>query len=165
VTETSGPDHASADHDLLREITEAQAATDAALTSLHAAQEKVDSAHAWGTYDTWFGGGMFSSLAKHARLDEAEEYMSAVDRALTELRKELTDLRMDAGALGGVGVTQLSRALDVWFDNFFTDLGVQTRIKDADHRLDQIGEALSALRQELRHRRAEVEARIAAAQG
>ena len=63
---------------------EAQQACEAALTSLGEAQRKVDSARAWGTYDTWLGGGLFSSLVKHDRIDDAEGYMHAVDDALTD---------------------------------------------------------------------------------
>jgi hypothetical protein len=146
------------DQDQLREIVEAQQACESALTSLGEAQRKVDSARSWGTYDTWFGGGLFSSLVKHDRIDEAEDYMRAVDDALTRLRRELADVHMGGTAIGGVDVTDLTRTLDVWFDNFFSDLAVQSRLNDADHRLDRIGDALVAVRRALHDRRLEVSA-------
>ena len=149
----------------LREIEQAQVATDAALSSLRAAQGRVDSARSWGTYDTWFGGGLFSSLIKHDRIDQAEQYMRDVDVALDRLRRELADVQMGGAALGGVGVTDLTRTLDVWFDNFFSDLSVQSRLKTADQRLDQIGEALHAVRSALRDRHDAVVERIRAAGG
>jgi len=74
MTQGSGTE----DEDQLREIKEAQDACEAALTSLGQAQRAVDSAQSWGTYDTWFGGGLFSSLMKHDRIDDAEEFMRAV---------------------------------------------------------------------------------------
>ena len=160
MSHDSGEHDLSADRDQLREIQEAQDACEGALRSLGEAQRKVDSARSWGTYDTWFGGGLFSSLIKHDRIDEAEQYMRAVDEALERLRRELADVNMGGATLGGVGVTDLTRTLDVWFDNFFSDLAVQSRLKDADHRLDAIGEALVAVRRALQDRRAEVSSRL-----
>jgi hypothetical protein len=142
--------------DQLREIKEAQDACEAALTSLGEAQRAVDSARSWGTYDTWLGGGLFSSLMKHDRIDDAEGYMRAVDAALDRLRHELADVRMEGAALGGVGVSDLNRTLDVWFDNFFSDMAVQSRLNDADHRLDTIGEALVSVRRALHDRQLEL---------
>jgi hypothetical protein len=155
MTQASGQDSRD-DAGQLREIREAQDACEAALTSLGEAQRKVDSARSWGTYDTWFGGGLFSSLVKHNRIDEAEGYMRSVDDALNRLRRELADVHMDGAAIGGVGVTDLTRTLDVWFDNFFSDMAVQSRLNDADHRLDAIGEALVAVRHALHDRYLEV---------
>jgi hypothetical protein len=140
------------DRDQLREVQEARAACEAALASLGEAQHQVDSARSWGTYDTWFGGGLFSSMIKHDRIGQAEDYMRSVDAALDRLRRELADVHLEGAALGGVGVTDLTRTLDVWFDNFFSDLAVQSRLNDADRRLDAIGEALVACRGALRDR-------------
>jgi uncharacterized protein with HEPN domain len=156
MTQISGSNPSDDTSDQLREIREAQAACEAALTSLGEAQRKVDSARSWGTYDTWFGGELFSSLVKHDRIDQAESYMRTVDVALDRLRKELADVSMGSAAIGGVGVSDLTRTLDVWFDNFFSDLAVQSRLKDADHRLDMIGEALVAVRRALSERYQEV---------
>jgi hypothetical protein len=152
MTQGSGTE----DEEQLSEIREAQGACEAALTSLGEAQRAVDSAQSWGTYDTWFGGGLFSSLMKHDRIDDAESYMRAVDAALDRLRRELADIRMEGAALGGVGVSDLNRTLDVWFDNFFSDMAVQSRLSDADHRLDTIGEALVSVRRALHDRQLEL---------
>ena len=152
MTQGSGTE----DEDQLREIKEAQDACESALTSLGQAQRAVDSAQSWGTYDTWFGGGLFSSLMKHDRIDDAEGFMRAVDAALDRLRRELADVRMGGATLGGVGVSDLNRTLDVWFDNFFSDMALQSRLNDADHRLDTIGEALVSVRRALRDRRLEL---------
>jgi len=152
MTQGSGTE----DEEQLREIREAQEACEAALTSLGEAQRAVDAAQSWGTYDTWFGGGLFSSLMKHDRIDDAEGFMRAVDAALDRLRRELADIRMEGAALGGVGVSDLNRTLDVWFDNFFSDMAVQSRLNDADHRLDTIGEALVSVRRALHDRQLEL---------
>lgn len=150
----------SDDQEQLRQIEEAQVACEGALRSLGEAQQKVGSARSWGTYDTWFGGGFFSSMIKHDRIGDAETYMHDVDAALDRLRRELADVRMNGAALGGVGVSDLTRTLDVWFDNFFSDLAVQSRLADADQRLDAIGEALVSVRRALGGRHTEVMARL-----
>lgn len=160
MTDDAGPTPDD-DRDLLREIREAQAACSAAIGSLRAALDRIGSARSWGTYDTWFGGGFFSSMIKHDRIDEAEAAMRAVDSALDRLRRELADIGVDGAAVGDVGVSGLSRSLDVWFDNFFTDISVQGRLKDADQRLSDVGELLMSVSERLAERRGEVEARLA----
>jgi hypothetical protein len=149
------------DRDQLREIKEARAACSAAIGSLQEALDRIGSARSWGTYDTWFGGGFFSSMIKHDRIDEAEQAMRAVDAALDRLRRELADVGVDGAAVGDVGVSDLSRTLDVWFDNFFTDIGVQSRLKDADRRLAEVGELLMTVSNDLAQREREVESRLA----
>lgn len=158
---TQDPDSSSPDdrRELL-EIKEAQAACSAAIGSLRVALDRIGSARSWGTYDTWFGGGFFSSLIKHDRIDDAEQAMHQVDAALDRLRRELADVGVDGAAVGDVGVSALARSLDVWFDNFFTDVGVQSRLKDADQRLSEVGGLLVDVSDALETRRHEVEERI-----
>ncbi|HEY3529414.1 MAG TPA: hypothetical protein VGK78_09705 [Nocardioides sp.] len=52
--------------------------------------------------------------------------MTALDR----LRRELADVNTDGAAIGGVGVTDLTRTLDVWFDNFYSDLAVRRALQE-----------------------------------
>jgi hypothetical protein len=115
----------------LREIDEALRAASAARAALVHVQERLDSAGRWSTYDTFWGGGMFSSMAKHGRLDEAAAAAAHADERLTVLRTELADVRgMDRTGLH-VTVKGSTRFLDVWFDNIFTDWSVHDRIKKA----------------------------------
>jgi hypothetical protein len=62
--------------------------------------------------------------------------------------------------VGDVGVTALARSLDVWFDNFFTDIGAQSRLKDADRRLSEVAGLLVDVSDAPETRRLEVEERI-----
>ncbi|HEX4686517.1 MAG TPA: hypothetical protein VH228_07030 [Nocardioides sp.] len=157
MAETSGDDR-----DQLREVTEAQAACSTAIGSLRTAMDRIGSARSWGTYDTWFGGGLFSSLIKHDRIGEAEEAMTQVDAALRRLRRELADVGVDGAAVGDVGVTDLTRSLDVWFDDFFSDFAVQSRLKDADRRLAEVARLLMDVSDSLAQRRIEIESRLSA---
>ena len=138
----------------LHEIEEAQAAAKRVLSAAHAASDKLGSAHAWGTYDTWFGGGLISSLVKHDRIDQAQELMGSVDRSLRQLRKELADIGIDQ--VRGVEIGDVHKTLDIWFDNIFSDFMSQSRISEADARLEAVGDAVRRLQEELDRRRREV---------
>jgi hypothetical protein len=146
-----------------RELDEAVAAIGQARLRVAEATERLGSAHSWGTYDTWFGGGLFSSMIKHDRIDDADRAMGQVDAALETVRRELADVGV--APVGGVGVDPLHRTLDVWFDNFFTDMGTQGRIKDAQGRLSGLSTALDRAEEELRRRSTAIEAEIRVAGG
>ena len=64
-----------------KEIREAIQAGEAALSSLRNAQEKLNSAKNWGIWDI-VGGGFMSSLIKHSRMDDAQEYMEEAGQNL-----------------------------------------------------------------------------------
>jgi hypothetical protein len=144
----------------LREIEEAQAAARRVTSAASEASAKLDSAHSWGTYDTWFGGGLISSLIKHDRIDQAQDLMSSVDHSLRILRKELADIGIDQ--VRGVEIGEVHKTLDIWFDNIFSDVMTQSRIRDADARLTAVGDAVRRLQKELARRRQEVLDEVAA---
>ncbi|WP_222428399.1 hypothetical protein, partial [Isoptericola variabilis] len=116
------------------EIAEARQAAAQALEALDAAAEELRVTNGWSTYDTFFDGGMIASMAKHDRLDRAADRLRHADAALTHLGVELGDL--GERGVAGVGIDGLTRTLDVWFDNVFTDLSVRSRIADARDRVD-----------------------------
>ena len=77
------------------EISEPISAGDAALSSLQNAREKLDSAKNWGIWDM-VGGGFVSSLIKHSRMDDAQEYMEEARQNLRRFEKELQDVHVPA---------------------------------------------------------------------
>ena len=139
----------------LREIAEAQQAAQEADHSLAAAAARLDSAHGWSTYDTFFGGGLISSAIKHERMDDASSLIRRADLALDRLARELADV--DLPAVGGVEVGDLTRTLDIWFDNFWSDmlsrdaiLGAEQRVADARRTVTAVGHRLQARAHEAR---------------
>ena len=116
----------------MRELAEAMQAARVASGALSQVRDKLGSASGWSTYDTFFGGGALSSAIKHSRLDEAAQAAAHADRCLAVLRSELADVRGVAVA-PNLAVDGLTRFVDVWFDNIFTDLAVRDRIKQAEH--------------------------------
>ena len=53
---------------------EAMDAGERALSTLRCAQEKLNSASNWGILDM-FGGGMFSTIMKRSKMDDAQIHM------------------------------------------------------------------------------------------
>ncbi|MFI7586891.1 hypothetical protein ACIB24_07430 [Spongisporangium articulatum] len=118
----------------LGELAEADHALHQALSHVGHALERLRSAGSWGTYDTFFGGGLISSAIKHDRIDDADRATRAVVASLEQARQELADVGMTVeGAGPTVGST--ARALDIWFDNIFTDIHVQGRIREQSRAL------------------------------
>ena len=120
--------------DEYREFDEAVVAGEQALDSLRTAKSKLDSARAWGIYDI-FGGGLLSSAIKHGQISNANEWMEQANRDLRRFTKELHDV---PGEDLYVQTGDLISMLDIFCDNFFSDIMVQGRINDARNRIDQV---------------------------
>ena len=120
--------------DEYREINEAVIAGEHALESLRTAKSKLDSARAWGIYDI-LGGGLLSSAIKHGQISNANELMEQANHDLRKFSKELRDV---PGEDLYVQTGDLISMLDIFCDNFFSDIMVQERINDARNRIDQV---------------------------
>ncbi len=144
-----------------RELDEAARAVAASQAAADQALERLRSAADWGTYDTWFGGGIVSSSIKHDRIDDAAQAMGAVRTHLERARRELADVALDVAApdLAQVGS---NRTLDIWFDNFFSDLGTQSRINDGRASVVALVTALRQAQERVATRTHELRQRIAA---
>jgi hypothetical protein len=144
------------------QVEEADAAGREAHAVLQQTAQHLGSAGSWSTYDTFFGGGIVSSMVKHDKLDRAAALMRQADAALARLGTELADVGIDA--VGDLGITSMTRALDIWFDNIFSDWAVRERIGQASERvhallqrLQEVGQRLATMRQEVESGLAEVE--------
>ncbi|QIX27802.1 hypothetical protein ncot_15280 [Nocardioides sp. JQ2195] len=142
----------------LKELGEAQQAHGRAVAQLTAAAGFLGSARSWSTYDAWFDGGFVGDLAKHQKMDEASARMRAADVALRQLATELADVSM--APVGGLGVTDLTKTFDIWFDNIFTDFAVRNRIIESIDRVNAALHALGGIGQQLAGRRIETEQEI-----
>ena len=143
------------------QVAEADAAGRRAHDALRQAADHLGRAGSWATYDTFLGGGLIADMAKHDRLDKAQTLMREADAALARLASELADVGI--GAVGEVGITELSRALDVWFDNIFSDWTVRDRIAQAARRVDALAQAVADVGRTLARRGQAVEHELALA--
>jgi hypothetical protein len=146
----------------LREAGEAMAAAHQAAQALGAVRAKLGSASDWSTYDTFLGGGLIGSAMKHSRMDEAAEAAAYADRCLLTLRAELADV-------GELGVTApqvttdgLTRFVDIWFDNIFTDLAVRNRITQAQESVEHSDRMVAEVARRLADREAKDRSRLSA---
>ena len=133
-----------------REMNEAIQAGERALGSLKTAQSQLKSAGNWGLFDM-FGGGLFSSMIKHSKMNDASGYMEEAKRDLLVFQRELKDvnvpmdLRMEVGSF-------LSFA-DFFFDGFVADYLVQSKITEAR---EQVEDAIRMVEKILRDLKASI---------
>jgi hypothetical protein len=130
---------------LLTELTEADDALARAAEAVREASRRLASAKSWGTYDTWFGGDLISSMVKHDRIDESNDSLRDVSSALATARRELADVDVDLSA-DPLVVDSFLKTTDIWFDNFFSDISVQGRITDHIGSIDRLRARLGELR-------------------
>lgn len=130
----------------IKELNEAKIAAKNAYRALERAEEKYSSAKNWGIWDI-LGGGTFSSLIKHGKIDDAEREMKDVVRKLNILQKELKDIYIDFR--GYSKVTNFDRVFDIAFDNIFSDWNTQSKIKENLHEIKVMKEMVSNIIKDL----------------
>jgi hypothetical protein len=143
-----------------RELDEAEQAAQAAWNALGAAEDAMGSASRWSTYDTFFGGGIFSSAVKHSYLDEAAEAASEADRCLALLRIKLADAPGMQLTAAHIAVHGLTRFVDIWLDNVLTDLAIRDRIAQTRRNVTDAQEMVRRIRDRLEQRTAKTQADI-----
>jgi hypothetical protein len=79
-------------YDIEKEKREAIEAGQRALSSLRTAEENLNSAKNWGLVDM-FGGGFFSTMLKHSKMDQARQNMEQAKYDLRNFSRELNLLR------------------------------------------------------------------------
>lgn len=120
--------------DRLKELKEAKQAAQDVIARIDHAISSLDSASSWGILDL-LGGEMFSSFVKREKIKSANNDISEVLHLLNRLNKELEDINMHLPS--EISDTMGDNALDIWFDNIFTDIKVQGEIKS---RLNELKE-------------------------
>ncbi len=117
-----------------KEIMEAMAAGDDAIYYLEGAMEKLNSAGNWGIADI-LGGGMIISAVKRSRMREAQREMEKAKQAMMRFSREVADvdrtMNTDLDLDGFMGFA------DFFFDSFFIDMMVQSKINDAKRQIQQ----------------------------
>jgi hypothetical protein len=134
----------------LTEIKEAEAAGKAVLAKIEIAEEKLDSAHGWGTWDI-LGGGLVSDVMKHSYLDDAQAAVNSIQTLLHHFHTELADIKLDENL--SVQIDGFTKFADFFFDGIFSDWAVQSRINSSiediaslHSNIDRVMDKLNALR-------------------
>lgn len=116
--------------DYEKERREAIYAGECALDSLYEAQNQLRKARNWGIYDI-IGGGFFSSLIKHSKIDNAR---TCIERAKYDLQKFSDELR-DVSYNLDVDIGSFLTFFDL-MDSFLADVLVQSKLADASHKIE-----------------------------
>ena len=117
-----------------KEKREAINAGNRALNSLRTAQENLNSAKNWGLVDM-FGGGFFTTMLKHSKMDQARQNMEQAKYDLCNFSKELNDVNMAYDL--NIDIGDFLSFADYFFDGFVVDWMVQDRINTAKCQLDE----------------------------
>ena len=116
------------------EVKEAIAAADDALFYLQKANDSMKSAKNWGLWDM-FGGGLISTFVKHDKMDTAQADVDNAKIALQKLGRELDDL--DEMLNIDLELDSFASFADYVFDDFFSDWYVQSKINDAQAKIEE----------------------------
>jgi hypothetical protein len=120
-------------YDYQKEVNEAVCAADNALYYLNNANQLLDSAGNWGILDL-LGGGFISTLAKHSKMDKAQQEIQQAKYAVQSFKKELQDV----GILDNININagDFLTFADFFFDGFVADWLVQSKIRDAQRQIN-----------------------------
>ena len=116
-----------------REIREAIDAGERALDSLKEARRSLDSARGWGIFDI-LGGKGISGLIKHIKIGDARNSLNRAKADLDRFSKELTDVRGLESL--DIEIGDFLTFADFFFDGFISDMLVQSRIRQAQDKID-----------------------------
>ena len=110
---------------------------------------QLDSAAGWGTWDI-LGGGMLATMAKHGRMNAAQNAAFQARPAISRFRTELADVSQRR--VPDLQVGEFTSFADYFFDGLFVDLYIQDKIgtarRSAEETAAQVEDLLSQLRRE-----------------
>ena len=115
------------------EIREAIDAGERALLSLRDATNSLGSARGWGIVDMLGGRGL-SGLIKHVKIGDARNSLSQAKADLTYFSRELADVRDIKGL--DIEIGDFLTFADFFFDGFLADIMVQSKIRQAQDKVD-----------------------------
>lgn len=122
------------------------------------AKEEYEAAHSYATFDL-FGGGIVGDIAKYDRISNAANLVLKLKSASWLMNKEIGDVKQ-AGLENLDEFTQHMQAIDMFFDNIFTDISVRNRIQRNIDQLNSFIHQLDEIMQDLRSKQRKNNERI-----
>ena len=101
------------------------------------------------------GGGFFSTMFKHNRMDEAQAAMNEARGHLRRLKRELLDVNLTGDLKMDVG--SFLTFADYFFDGVIADWMVQSKIGDALNQVREARRQVSGIRKRLQEMRQTLE--------
>lgn len=144
-------------HVRLRDIDEAIAAGESALTEVRDMIKDLKNAREWGQWDMHGGG---SGWSKHEAIDKARERSVRVKHALLKFQEELRDVYDGARVEIHLDLGNFSRFTDIFFDNLISDWVVQKKIRKALDEVRRVERQTNRTIQQLHEEKPRVEQEI-----
>lgn len=130
----------------LKEIDEAINAGENTMTCIDNAREALQSAKNWGTWDM-LGGGLLSTMAKRENMSEAQSYISDMQKWIRSFARELSDV--DDYINADLDIGDFLGFADYFFDGFFVDWAVQSKINSAIDKVDNTKDEVNSILRKL----------------
>lgn len=129
-----------------KEVQEAITATNNTLYYLIEAKKDLGSARNYGIWDM-VGGGFFSTMLKHDKMEQAENKLKDAKKSIRQLSKELDDIGKVEELK--IEVSEFLSFADYFFDGVVADWMVQSKIKRAAEQVDEAIDKVSFLKERL----------------
>lgn len=120
--------------------------TNKALEHLYNAKDDLNSAKSWGFFDI-LGGGFFSSLVKREKMSNTKSELEEANKYIDLLKKNLLSVEDDLGF--DLEFDSYFKLTDIFLDNFFVDIAVQSKIGDVLIEINEIIDSLEAIKLKL----------------
>jgi len=129
-----------------KEIKEAIDAGKRANNALLDMKDNLSSAKSWGVWDM-MGGGLISNMAKHSAIDKASSSGKNAEHYLKLFKKELSDVNQFTDLK--IDITSFTKFADFFFDGFFVDWFVQSKINNSLFNVNNVYERIDIIISEL----------------
>ena len=126
----------------MKEIQEAIRAGEKTNSSLLKMKEHLNTAKSWGMWDM-LGGGVISNIAKHSAIEKANQIAHSTQSNLKNFQKELSDVNNFTELT--VDLTSFATFADFFFDGFFVDWFVQSKINSSIENVDNAYNKISEI--------------------
>jgi len=143
----------------ITELDEALRAASRVMETSKTALEELESAQSWATYDVWARGGLLSHLEKYDRIDQAQSSLSDIESQLKDLKRELSDVNLQ-DSVNFTHIDSMTRTVDFWFDNIFTDLNVRSIIQDNHEQLSELCVKINGITATMQRNKTELHQKI-----
>lgn len=142
----------------LVEVDEAFNAGESILNRIDEALKYLGSANSWSTMDM-LGGGFFTDMMKYDKIDEAENLMSKVESELRRYELELKDVEYEWNSSYEF-ISGGHRAMDIFFDNIFTDISNNKKINNNINSLETLKNQIITVQNRLKGMKREIKEKI-----
>ncbi len=134
----------------IKELQEAISAGRGAIDEANTAIEYLSSARSWGTWDM-LGGGLISTAIKHSKIDDAKASISTLKHRLRIFHRELRDVEANISTVD-IEIGSFLSFADYFFDGFFVDWMVQSKIVDSLEQVQSLKNRLYTTIEKLEYR-------------